>query len=411
MSTNQTILNDQRLQHQLEVQSHQIEQIFQRHDPSTQVAGGRFDSQVFQFDLQTQLASGWERLRGLRQDLMGALGVSGVRVVQENGQWRVQVRRPYEPPVPLLDLMELVPAIPEAAAVLGLTAEGRPIVANFGNPDTPHVLITGDAGAGKSVLLRTVAASLALRNKQAHFQLALVSPTLSRAGSEQANAASVRGLNYLPHMLTDCVTKMMEIQDLLQFLANEMAYREEQAMLQPRIVVLIDHAVTVLERGGTAVQQSIQQLSQHGAASGIHLVLATRRPAAPELSLLLRTNFPLRVVGLTQDRRTASAATDQDIDVQANYLLGEGDFVIVHGRRQSRFQAAYIGDYDLHMSLQRLHAQRPVLLARPYNPRPRLVRPAAQQAPPERAPGTPRPHQNFTVQNGKISVEQSEAVR
>ena len=110
---------EERLRHQLEVQSRQIERVFSTHQVAARVAGGQVETQSIRFDLQSHLESGIHRLRGLKQDLLSVLGVTDVSLAKDDkGQWRLDITRPHEPPVALLDLLLLLPELPARTAVL-----------------------------------------------------------------------------------------------------------------------------------------------------------------------------------------------------------------------------------------------------------------------------------------------------
>ena len=183
MSTRQNIhspRNDSgrqaRLQHQLELQSQQIERFLSHHQLSANITGGAVQPRSIRFDLVTPLTQGWERLRDLTHELKTALNVPDVRLSAEDGQLRLHIVRPEEPPVALLDLLPLLPDLPPVTAVLGLAEDGRPILLDFDNPDVTHVLAAGMTGAGKTMLLRTMALSLALKNRQSQLQLLVIDP-------------------------------------------------------------------------------------------------------------------------------------------------------------------------------------------------------------------------------------------
>ena len=99
-------LAEARLRHQLGVQSQQINRVLSHHHVPAQVSGGVVRPRILSFDIQTQLAAGLERVRGLKDDLINALGVSDVAVVREEGQWRLRVGRPDDAPVPLVRLLK-----------------------------------------------------------------------------------------------------------------------------------------------------------------------------------------------------------------------------------------------------------------------------------------------------------------
>lgn len=404
MSNKKQSFQEQKLHYQLAVQSHQIERVFNQHHLDARIASGVVQPQVVSFDLQSQLSAGIDRLRNLQGDLMTALGVSDVSLVREDGKLQLRIGRPYEPPVALLPLLDVCPDLPPATIPIGLAEDGRPVLVQFNSDAVANVLIAGGPLAGKTTLLRSMAAALALCNRQSELQLVILDPCKAAKVHSNGEGEALRGntqrngllqpLNYLPHLVTDVVAGLVESASVLQFLADELAYRQGQNVALPRIIVLIDHVVTLLERGGSAVSDIILQLLQRGADVGIHLVMTTRRPSAAELDTALKANLSLRLAG--QVETTAEAYQASGVrGSQADGLLGLGDFVAVLGDERTHFQAAYIGDYDLHMSLTGLYGtQRLRLLAQPFETRLRLQ----QEKTPDNQP--------FSVKNGQVALEE-----
>lgn len=386
----------ERLQHQLEVQSQQIERVLSQHQLPARIAGGTVQPRTIRFDFGTPLAQGWERLRGLTQELKNVLKVPDVRVSREDGQLRLHVTRPEKPPVTLLDLLPMLPDLPPLTATLGLAEDGRPVLLDFANPDVTHVLLAGGADAGKTTLLRTLAMSLAIKNRQSQLQMLLIDP---ETADSHRSYTILEPLVYLPHMLTGISYLLEEAVEILNFLQNEMDYRRQQQAGTPTILLLIDKADHLLAVGGEPISTPLTALLQHGAGAGIHLVLSTRQPETAVLNNLLRANLPVRLVGQVDDEPAANAAAGM-LDTRAEYLLGQGDFLAFVGGETTHFQAAYIGDYDLHMCLDDLHRNRPLpLLARPATMRPTLA--------PEDEPAAPeigRP-QLFSFNGQAIKIE------
>ena len=372
-------LSKARLHHQLGVQAQQINRVLSHHHVPATVAGGVVRSRMISFDLQTQLAAGLERVRGLKDDLVSALGVSDVSVVREDGQWRLRVGRPDDAPVPLLRLQASLPNLPPATAAVGMADNGQPVLLRFGANRVKHVLIAGDRGAGKTTLLRSIAAGLALTHRQSALQLLVLDPR--GLDSDESDAPHpLRPLGLLPHILTDPTGTVDECAAIVHFLAEEMEYRRREQVQCPRIVTLIDHVVTLLDEAGDATRHDLLRLIQYGAAAGIHLVMATDQPGAPFLmDRTLRVGVSARLIGRLSDvaaeRKVAGMAIDN-----APVRYGQGDFLAVVGGEVTYFQAAFIGDYDLHMALTKLAAgARPRLLAQPYSPRPKLARETSDQ--------------------------------
>jgi S-DNA-T family DNA segregation ATPase FtsK/SpoIIIE len=374
-------LSEARLRHQLGVQAQQINRVLSHHRVPATVAGGEVRPRLISFDIQTQLAAGLERVRGLKDDLINALGVNDVAVVREEGQWRLRVGRPDDAPVPLLRLLASLPDLPPLTAAIGLADGGQPVLLRFGASRVKHVLIAGEPGAGKTTLLRTIAAGLALTNRQAALQLLLLDP---RGLGDLPGGVPhpLRPLGYLPHGLTDPTDTPEDCAAVVHFLAEEMEYRRREQVQWPRVVALIDHVVTLIDEAGDGARHDLLRLLQYGAAAGIHLVMATDQPDAPFLmDRTLRVGVSARLVGRLTDVAAARKVAGMALE-NAPALNGGGDFLAVVGSEVTYFQAAYIGDYDLHLELSKLATEpRPRLLARPYSPRPRLARetPAAQK--------------------------------
>lgn len=385
-------LSQTRLRHQLDVQLRQINRVLRQHHVPATVDGGSVLPRAISFDIQTQLAAGLEKVRGLKDDLMAALGVSDVALVNEEGHWRLRVSRPDEAPVPLLKLLASLPDLSPTTAPIGLANGEQPVLLRFAANHVKHVLIAGELGAGKTNLLRTIGAGLAFTNRQSDLQLLVMDPRGLEADHSQT-AHPLRPLGYLPHMLTDPAGTQADCETIIHFLAEEMEYRRKERVRCPRIVVLMDHVVSFLEAGGQNASHDLLRLLQNGAGAGIHLVLSTDQPDAPQLAnRTWRAAISVQVIG----RLGAGAKLPAWVSAKAEQLpplYGGGDFLAVAGEDVSYLQAAYIGDYDLHMKLNEMYnVARPRLLARPFSTRPRLA-----------GDETPAPEQqSFSARGGAV---------
>lgn len=356
-------LYEQRMPNQLRLQSMQIEKVMDAHQLTAEVAGGEVSRDHVRFDLQTRMAAGWDKLRALKDDLLSVLGVGDVQLLRENGRFHLEITRPEDVPAPLLPLLNYVETLPPCAAPIGLTEDGEPILLELLGENLTHVHISGDTGAGKSTLLRTLAVALALNNRQSALQMALLAPV----GEDGVVDATLAPLNYLPHLLEPLATTAVDSLAILDFLVQEARYRLEQTITYPTIVVFIDEASRLLEADAEKASAALQYLAQQGMRAGICLVVSSTDTDLAALGAVFRSCVSVRIVGYVADEETfhGSAAVVSH-DLHPSYLTPGGEFFAISGDMVTVFQAASIGDYDLHLVLDTLHRQRaPALLAHP----------------------------------------------
>jgi hypothetical protein len=315
--------------------------------------------------IQGPLTAGWSWLNDLKSDLVASLGTPSIGLARPDSQPRLFNRQAESGPVGLLPLVESLPHLTRQTAILGLDHDDRPLLLNLNGADVTNILVAGGPAAGKSGLLRTLTLSLAMTNRQSNVQLVIFD---CQGATEQPFSGQLYPLSYLPHMMCPIVESVTEAASTLGFLANEVAYRQEQPVTEPLIVALIDNVDELVVAGGSPIQELLGYLLREGPDAGVRLFLAARNPAVPELRPLLLGNIAIRLVGRAADAHQAQVATGQ-ADSRAEYLSGRGDFLAVAGGGIFPFQAAYVSDYDLHLSLERLHNQsrRTTVLARPLN--------------------------------------------
>lgn len=339
---------DRRLRHRLELQTSQIEKVFAHNQLPVKVTGGEIRPEALRFEMKVHLQDGLDRLRIIKNDLIAALGVADVRLNREDGRVRLSVGRSHPHAVDLLDLHAIAPAEDGVTVILGLDGEGKMILINLADKGMGNILISGTNAAGKSGLLRTFAVSLALANRQSQAQLGIIAAPSGHSGLI-TRPNLVHPLNYLPHVLFPVVSSTEESVEALQFLTDELTYREETGLDWPLLVILIDNADVLLERGDYAVRSLLTRLAGASPDAGIRLVLSATHPDSGELGRILKHNVSLRLTGRTARQREQRRVDD------STYLNGQGDFLAESYGAKIRFQAAFIDDYDLHMTLEELH--------------------------------------------------------
>jgi S-DNA-T family DNA segregation ATPase FtsK/SpoIIIE len=323
------------LRQYLEAQADRVEALLAAHKMPARVIGGTAGPQVIRFRVQPAPHIRFSAIKRLADDLAIALRVANVRVGRGAEGIILSFPHPDPQPVTLAGLLRESAPLPVATAVLGLSENNLPLLARLASPEVAHILIAGTTGCGKSVLLRTIAASLILSNAPSAVGLVAVDPKAR---------AFPRGFR-CPHLMRPVITEPAQAEDVMRDLVHLMEQRDRGGECLPRVVVLIDELADLVMSVEGVIGQ-LERLAQRGREAGIHLVAATQRPSAAILSGIVRANFPLRLVGKVVSATDACIAAGRG-GTDAERLAGRGDFLAVLPDTEVRFQAAYIAEADL----------------------------------------------------------------
>ncbi len=329
----------------LEERADRIERLCAERRIFVRVQGGVVTPRLVRFHLLLDPAVPLKRLEALSEDLALALGVQEARLARRDGVLALEVPRPHPAGLSLVRLQAELPPLPPLTALLGRDEEGAPLLLRLSSPEVSHILISGTTGSGKTALLRTLLSSLALSNDPDDLRFLLVDP-------------KGRGLGVfggLPHLASPVLREGEEAEKRLGWLLEEMAWREEKGVREPRVVVAVDEVADLL-LGCPSLQEVLTRLAARGRESGLHLVLCTQKPAAEVLGSLLRANLPCRVVGKVVSAQEAVMASGLR-GTGAERLLGRGDFVLVAGGEVVRFQAAYISGEEVEVMVEMLRGE------------------------------------------------------
>jgi DNA segregation ATPase FtsK/SpoIIIE, S-DNA-T family len=232
--------------------------------------------------------------------------------------------------------------------VIGKDIAGKPIVADLAK--MPHMLVAGQTGSGKSVMVNTFLTSLLYRNSPADLKLILVDP-------KQVEMAPY---NDIPHLLTPVINEPEKCISALKWAVAEMERRlrtmaevgkrnigeynnlkKEEGM--PYIVIVIDELADLMMMAARDVEALIVRLAQKARAAGIHLVLATQRPSVDVITGLIKANVPARIAFTVASQVDSRTIIDQ---MGAEKLLGRGDMLLLTSDmpKPKRVQAALIED-------------------------------------------------------------------
>ena len=229
----------------------------------------------------------------------------------------------------------------------------------------PHLLIAGQTGSGKSVMINTLLTSLLYRNSPADMRLILVDP-------KQVEMAPYEDI---PHLLTPIITEPEKTISARKWAVNEMERRysllaeqklrdihtfnqknSEEAM--PYIVIVIDELADLMMVAARDVEALIVRLAQKARAVGIHLVLATQRPSVDVITGLIKANVPARIAFTVASQVDSRTILDQ---VGAEKLLGQGDMLLLTPamNKPKRIQGAWVTDDEVVKITDHLRMQRP----------------------------------------------------
>ena len=229
----------------------------------------------------------------------------------------------------------------------------------------PHLLIAGQTGSGKSVMINTLLCSLLYRNSPSDMRLILVDP-------KQVEMAPYQDI---PHLLTPIITEPEKCISALKWAVNEMERRytlladeklrdiksynlKKQDEAMPYIVIVIDELADLMMVAARDVEALIVRLAQKARAVGIHLVLATQRPSVDVITGLIKANIPARIAFTVASQVDSRTILDQ---VGAEKLLGQGDMLLLTPSmsKPKRIQGAWVTDEEVVKITDHLRMQRP----------------------------------------------------
>ncbi len=327
----------------LEYQADQIEMVLYSHKVPARVLGGVVTPRWVRFEVMPALGAKVSSIVRLSEEIALRLGSGGVRVRRQGSTLRVEVPREDGELVRLLPLAARLQEVPRQAAMLGLDEEGVPLLLRLPSPEVGHVLVAGTTGSGKTALARSMVVSLALHNRQGEVQLVVIDP----------KGRGYEALTGLPHLLYPVVREVNEGAYVLSQLVRLMLGRDEEGVQEPRVIVAIDELADLVLAGGRGVARSITRLTQRGREAGIHVMACTQKPTVDAIGSLVKSNFPVRLVGSVASAEDAKVASGLP-GTGAEKLMGRGDFLLVVKGEVVRFQAAYVGEGEIEAVVSKL---------------------------------------------------------
>jgi S-DNA-T family DNA segregation ATPase FtsK/SpoIIIE len=218
--------------------------------------------------------------------------------------------------------------------------ENNNIVLDLGNPSSPHMLIGGSSGSGKSELIKSIICSIPQKfNDPKDLQYVFIDPK-SVELSQFKNDKLVLSYSNDYQSAVDVLTKLVM---LMETRYKEMDKRKVNNMEDyrklkrtPYVVVVIDElADLMLNDKKKEFTIPLIRLLQKARAAGIHIIACTQRPSSDVISGLLKNNMPVRIALKVVSRHDSRTILDID---GAEHLIGMGDMLLHHNNRLTRIQ-------------------------------------------------------------------------
>ena len=323
---------------------------------------------VTQYELEVKAGTKVNKILNIDREIALALAAKNVHIQAPiPGKRTVGIEIPNKS-ISMVGVREILESVPKnldnskLLAVLGRDIMGQPQWMEINK--TPHLLVAGSTGSGKSVCINSIITSILMRAKPNEVKIVLVDP----------KKVELSMYNGVPHLLIPVVTDPKKANIALKRMVVEMERRydlfestgtkniagynayidkknegvSEDAKIErlPYIVMIIDELADLMLVAAKEVEDSIMRITQMARAAGIHLIVATQRPSTDVITGVVKANIPSRIsfaVSSSIDSRTILDMTG------AEKLLGKGDMLFKPQGENTpiRIQGTFISDEDI----------------------------------------------------------------
>jgi S-DNA-T family DNA segregation ATPase FtsK/SpoIIIE len=336
---------------------------------------------ITSFEVHPSIGVKVQKIKALENDIALNMQAKSIRIVAPiPGKAAVGVEVPTLHPQPvgfkelLLHYQQKSKKL-QIPLLLGKGVSGEPVIADLAR--TPHLLIAGATGSGKSVCINTIVMSVLMNAAPSEIKLLMVDP----------KKVELTQYSRLPHMIAPVITEPHGAYAALNWLVKEMQTRYEilkQLGLRnisafnarkinkefetslsllipeqmPLIVAIIDEFADLMMASSADLETPIARIAQMARAVGIHLILATQRPSREVITGIIKANIPSRIAFKVASRINSQIILDE---IGAENLLGSGDCLFLPpGTSQLlRAQSPYVSDEEINRVLESITAQAP----------------------------------------------------
>lgn len=339
----------------------------------SQVVGWTAGPTVTTFKVSPGKGERLNKITNLEDDIALTLSAQAVRIfapIPGTSLVGIEIPNEHRISVRFGDVLPHVEPAPLSLAI-GRDVEGVPVTVDLAK--MPHLLIGGTTGSGKSVMINSIIMSLLMRTTPAEVRLIMIDP----------KRVELSGYNGIPHLYVPVVTDPRQAASALQWTVAEMdrrlkilekvgaknigifnrmvqdgkfADREEPVEEMPLLVLIIDELSDLMMVAGKDVESSIIRISQLGRAPGIHLVVATQRPAAEIVTNAIKVNITERIAFSVATSTDSRVILDQ---TGAEKLIGMGDMLFSRAiwGKPKRVQGCFVTDDEINAVVEHLKSQ------------------------------------------------------
>lgn len=359
-----------------------LEESLSSHGVDVRLVGRTVGPTVTRYELELGPGVKVARVTSLQKDIAYSLAATDVRIlapIPGRSAIGIEVPNSSRQLVALGDLMasaEAKNATHPLDVAIGKDISGRSVFLNLST--TPHLLIAGATGAGKSSGINCIITSLLMRTTPDQVKLILVDPKQVEMGQYAR----------LPHLLTQPVNNPKKAANALAWavremekrydLLYEMGYRDitgynaafDRGELVAEagtdrtfermkyIVVVVDELNDLMMVAARDVEESITRIAQKARAVGIHLIIATQRPSVNVITGVIKANIPARMAFAVSSQMDSRVILDQ---VGAEKLVGRGDMLLLPGNSSvaQRIQGCWVTEDEVRKVVAHWRQQAP----------------------------------------------------
>ena len=227
---------------------------------------------------------------------------------------------------------------------------------------TPHLLIAGTTGSGKSVFINDIVLSVIFACDPNEVKMILIDPKV----------VELSRYNSIPHLIHPVVTDSNRALDVLSDAEKTMKDRyrlfaecsvkniddyniKNSDHKLPRILIIVDEYAELMFAAPKELEQIICSLARMSRAAGMYLILATQRPNSEVITAQIRANIPARIAFSVINWRESHTILNES---GAEKLLGNGDMLYAasDALKMVHAQAAYVSDEEIDRVLEYINS-------------------------------------------------------